>query len=104
MQGSRVGKCPVAKLISPQCVTGFSGACYCLPAQFAAQYNQPILETRYYEELMDTEAKPTQQSGNAKKPYQAPELVVMGDAAEITQAGPGFFALDGATFPTATAS
>jgi len=31
----------------------------------------------------------TQHSDSAKKPYQAPELVVMGDAAEMTQNSTG---------------
>jgi len=52
---------------------------------------------------MDTETKPTQPSDSAKKPYQAPELVVMGDAAAMTQAGTGIV-LDGATSPTAAGS
>jgi len=34
---------------------------------------------------MDTETKPAQRSDSVKKPYQAPELVVMGDAAAMTQ-------------------
>jgi len=34
----------------------------------------------------------TQHSDSVKKPYQAPELVVMGDATEMTQSnlGPGY--------------
>jgi len=45
----------------------------------------------------------TPQSDSAKKPYQAPELVVMGEAAEMTQAGTGIV-LEGATSPTAAGS
>jgi len=38
---------------------------------------------------MDTETKTTQQSDCVKEPYQTPELVVMGDATEMTQLTPG---------------
>jgi len=34
---------------------------------------------------MDTETKPAQQSDCGKKPYRTPELVVMGEMAEMTQ-------------------
>jgi len=59
----------------------------------------PSIELQGYEDLMDTDTKPTQPSDSAKKPYQAPELVVMGEAAEMTQniTGPG---ADGGIFAT----
>jgi len=52
---------------------------------------------------MHIQTKPTQHSDSVKKPYQAPELVVMGDAAEMTQFGPGT-ASDGTILVTATGS
>jgi len=56
------------------------------------------METRM-QLILDT----TQHSDSVKKPYQAPELVVMGDAAEMTQATPGG-GTDGTGLPTAASS
>jgi len=47
-----------------------------------------------HEDIMHIEAKPTQHSDSVKKPYQAPDLVVMGAAVTMTQAAPNFGAGD----------
>jgi len=52
---------------------------------------------------MDSETKTTPHNDSAKKPYQTPELVVMGDAAEMTQNDFGIVA-DGSFSPTPAGS
>ncbi len=47
---------------------------------------------------MQNESQHAQQNDSTRKPYEAPKLVVLGDASEMTQQGTGFVT-DGTVLP-----